>query len=424
LEATADKSYNVRQFDKPIYEVPRLDSIVQTKIRDGIYHCESPERLDLYLENFGKRSKNEINTILVCLNAAVGNRNEKCAPFFSGLGVNRVLKQPLIAISDPIISSLPLSLAWYAGSERSESLQLDLATFLDQIAEKYNAKLILFGGSGGGFAAMAMSSYLKSHTTLLVSNPQTSISQYVYGFVRDYIKLAFPRQRANLKGLDGRSQAERAKASYEILENCNILHDVTSLKIRDNVKILYLQNKSDSHVSGHAVPFIKNRQCEVVGANSIIAENAGFYFGSWGKGHVGPSSNIITALLRKVIDEQSLSSILEDLENGLDGLNPNEGRLTYLNREQYRLFPSISLSGNKVRARCLIKRNGVLFVDDDLDYAFYLMDGNKRIANRYYTKTNSHIFELPNEYERVSVRCFVKDKFNQIIAADSAKVES
>src|SRR5690606_15261370 len=161
---------------------------------------------------------------------------------------------------------------------------------------------------------------------------------------------------------------------------------------------------SDNHVSGHAVPFIKNRQCEVVGANSLLAENVGFYFGSWGKGHVGPSSNVITVLLRKALAGQSMRSILGDLENGLGGLNVNEGHLTYLTRQQYRLVPNISVVGKRVHVRCLVKKNGELFADEDLDYAFYLMDEKTRIANRYYTKDNRHIFLLPDEFDSMYVR--------------------
>ena len=422
LENTANISYNLEQFNKPVYEIPSLKNLLKQRVRDGIYHCAVPERLDLYFENFENKSKNDVQTILVCMNAAVGKRHEKCAPFFSGLGVNRVLKQPLIAISDPTVSSYPLSLAWYAGSEKCLALQKDMASFLDQIASKYKAKLVLFGGSGGGFAALALAAFLKTDTTLLISNPQTSISRYIYGFVKDYIQQAFPSNSAALKALDSKPHSDRVRTLYEALDSFGVLHDVTGLQIPHHIKLIYLQNKSDSHVADHAVPFIKNRKCTLIGQNSLECDNGGIFFGSWGKGHVGPNSNIVAAVLRKIIENQSVKSIIDDLENGLDGLNPNDGRLIFLNRLQYKLFPKTSVADRSINIQCAIKRNGIPFKDDELNYAFYLMDGNKRIASRYYSGLNSYRFDLPKQFQKLSVRCFVRDKFNQIIAADSAQL--
>lgn len=415
LENRMNPLYDLGQFDSPVYEVRDLKTILQQEIKDGIYHIATPDILDLYFENFENKT-DDLSTIMVCFNAAVTGRSEKRGPFFAGRGVNRTLKLPLISISDPSISSYPLELAWYAGSEKYQSFQADLAFFLDQFAEKYKAKLLLFGGSGGGFASLAIASQLKTEATLLVSNPQTSISNYLYDVVKNYVQQAFPTHAASLDGVD---RSNRKSTLYKIFDKYGVVHDVTSLTIPQHVRMIYLQNKSDNHVATHARPFIKNYPCKLVGANSLESENLGVYFGSWGKGHVRPGAGIMLILLKKIVGNQSINSILIDLENGLDGLNPNEGHLTFLNNAQYKLFSTIEISNNKLVVRCRVKRTGIWFTDNSLRYAFYLFCDGKKIATQNYIKGNSHEFELPEVFKKLSVRCFVKDLFDQKITGGS-----
>lgn len=418
LEKKVLPNYDLAQFNLPIFDASDLSNM-NTTLKDGIYHCKRPEKLDFYISRF--EGKSDTPVIFVCFNAAVGNRPSKCAPFFSGKGVAKTLNLPLIAISDPFVSATDLCLAWYAGYEKHQTLQKDIAHFLDRVATKYRAKLILYGGSGGGFASLAIAKFLQSDATLIVSNPQTSISKYLYSFARDYVAKAFPSIISEKFGETKISAAEKIAELYETLEKSQIVHDVTKMEIPKNSKVLYLQNKSDSHVATHAVPFMKNREWKVIGMNSLLSQNIGLYFGSWGKGHVGPSANIVAAILEKIIQNESVESVLNHLENGLDGLNPNKDKIVFLNNEQYKLYPTIRVTGKHVIAECSLKRTGLPFHDDGLSYAFYLMDGAKRIATRHYSKDPKCQFDRPLRTSQLTVRCFVRDKFNQIISARSEK---
>lgn len=418
MEKKVLPKYDLAQFSQPIFNVTDLSN-VKTALKDGIYHCKRPEKLDFYISRF--EDKSNIPVILVCFNAAVGNRPSKCAPFFSGKGVAKTLNLPLIAISDPFVSATDLCLAWYAGNEKHKTLQKDIAEFLDRVAAKYKSKLILYGGSGGGFASLAIAKFLHSDTTLVVSNPQTSVSKYLYSFARDYVVKAFPSNLPEKFGEVQISTAEKIAELYDTLEKSQVIHDVTTMEIPKNSKVLYLQNKSDSHVASHAVPFMKNREWKVIGQNSLSSQNIGLYFGSWGKGHVGPSANIVAAILEKLMHNEPIESVLMHLENGLSGLNPNDGKIVFLNHEQYKLYPSINIRDNHVIAECSIKRTGLPFHDDGLSYAFYLMDGAERIAIRHYSKDSKCQFELPTRTSQLTVRCFVRDQFNQIISARSER---
>lgn len=412
-------NYDIEQFDKPIFSLENLDSIFEKEHKDGLYHFDFPRRLDIYMEGF--ETHRNVSTILVCFNAAVGNRASIRAPFFSGLGVNQALKLPLIAISDPVVSSTTLSLAWYAGGAVCNDLQEQLAIFLNGMATRYHAKLILFGGSGGGFASLATASYLHVDATLLVSNPQTSISNYIFPFVKDYIEQAFPEKKKELMGLEEVTPTERSERLRTILEECNILHDITNSKFRDNIKIIYLQNKSDSHVLTHAIPFIKNKKWITVGNNSLQGGNIAIHFGAWGKGHVGPNKNTIIALLSKISAEQSIDSILIDLEEGLEETGKNDGHIVFLNRSTFKIWPKLTVSERSINVDCHLKRNGIAFDSEEIKYAFYLMDNGKRIATRYYTRQKKAQFDLPSTYESLYIRCFARDKYNQIIASDTSR---
>lgn len=413
-------SYDIHQYVMPVFEVADLTDILTREHQDGLYHCKQPEKLDVYLERF--QENQDASTILVCFNAAVGERKKHCAPFFSGRGLNRSLKLPLVAIADPLVSSTDLSLAWYAGGDSSRNLQKDLAIFLDQMARSYDAKLLIVGASGGGFAALALATLLKTEAVLVVSNPQTSISQYIYPFARDYVLQAFPQYSERISKSKQQTGQQKAQVLYDILDECNIVHDVTKVELPSNVNILYLQNMTDSHVKTHAAPFIKNRLWTTEGQNSIVSGNVSIYFGNWGKGHVGPSASIFGHLLQFLAEGKPVKEILNALELGLNGLNRNTSALTFLNRSDFRLVSSVKIVAGVLRANCYLKKNGHLYNDRKLNYAFYLMDGGERVASRFYAKSNSCTFSLPAKYKNLYIRSFARDDFNQIIAADSNRL--
>lgn len=419
MEERATCSYDLAQFNAPIYAFENLQAI-EVPLKDGIYHGQVPHSLDIYTSLF--EEAHVIGTIIVCFNAAVDQRSSKCGPFFSGRGLAASLKLPLISIADPLVSSTNLSIAWYAGSENHIGFQQEIASFLDRIAGHYKARLIIFGGSGGGFASLAISHFLKSEATLVVFNPQTSISKYSYEFARDYVSTAFPSHFNALASQKPESVANRAAKLHEILRQTNIVHDVTEINFPDNIKLLYLQNKTDWHVDGHTVPFLRDKKWTLIGQNSLIFKEFGMYFGSWGKGHIAPNADIIATVLLKAAKLRSIRAILTDLENGLNGLNPNAGSITFLNATQYKLAPYFHIGEKQVLAGCSVKRKGMPFQDRELSFAFYLMDGPKRIATRYYSKDPYCEFKLPETHQNIFTRCFVRDKFGQVLSTYGIEV--
>lgn len=84
-------------------------------------------------------------------------------------------------------------LGWYAGNEEIPDLQTQLVRLLERISDCTGARLLIIGGSGGGYAAIQLGLSLRCRTSVLVWNPQTAIADYVPKFVTQYLCTAFPK---------------------------------------------------------------------------------------------------------------------------------------------------------------------------------------------------------------------------------------
>lgn len=187
-----------------------------------------------------------------------------------------------------------INLAWYGGNQSYPLFQQDIADFLDYLSESF--KLIMVGGSGGGFAALAISSLMKRQADILVFNPQTSISEYGEKHVLKYLETAFPE--AFNESFLSDSKVTKKLDPYlfrEFLETTKIVHDVTNVKYK-NKRIIYLQNRSDHHLKKHAWPFFKFRFMldEIKNIKTSESdEHCVLHLGDWGAGHVAPPVALI-----------------------------------------------------------------------------------------------------------------------------------
>jgi hypothetical protein len=233
---------------------------------------------------------------LVCFSGAISNREFNSAPFFSGINIAEQINLPVISIADPSLAlSGDLLLSWYAGFELSVDLPEIVAKILDHISLMLGAKLVLFGGSGGGYAALSVVQIMASKASVFVWNPQTSISKYVGRHVVNYITTCFP-------------SAKTENDLYETLEHAGIRHDLNSVYSSHTPAvqhdILYIQNEGDNfHVTQHAAPFMRSLNVEQVD-EKVYTSAAGvcFWFKYWGDGHLVPSREVILAALEGLAD--------------------------------------------------------------------------------------------------------------------------
>lgn len=298
--------YDLQQWRKPAFDRAADNSWPEKKqLRDGIYQfAVEKDTLDIQLDGIKHFQPNGV--VLVCFGGAVTQRALKPAPFFSGIGISAKLGMPVLAIADPSLAlSASLALGWYAGNEKCSDLPRQIADLLDAFATLYQSRFVIFGGSGGGFATISILKYLRTRSTAVVWNPQTSIGRYHAGAVKNYLDLAFPDVfEQQTSGIPDR------------LNFIGIAHHLVDVCSVQDHSLLYLQNQSDKfHVEQHARPFAAARRAMRVSETVFVGnEGSSFWFGNWGVGHAVPPASMILAVLKSLISGQDVRAIALQLE--------------------------------------------------------------------------------------------------------------
>lgn len=255
--------------------------------QSGVYRIDQPGlRLDVLAQ--GLVHKNVSDPILVFFGGAV-RRDGKIGPFFSGRGISRKLELPILSISDPTLElSDSLRIGWYAGSPDQIDLPGKIAALLDDVSRLHSSKLILVGGSAGGFAVLNVMQHINEPSQGIVWNPQTRISEYHRRHVSDYVEIFTGAVEPLLK-------PRQAQAAFDI---AGISSDVTK-SIMKGDGVLYLQNASDKHVERHMRPVTNHGTWHDVSENIMNSESRKITIclGNWGDGHVAyPKDDLIEAI--------------------------------------------------------------------------------------------------------------------------------
>jgi len=205
-------------------------------------------------------------------------------PVLSGLGISGGVNANRVFVSDPsLVLDEELLLAWYAGNFYQEELQTTLTKILERIMKELGSqRIVFFGGSGGGFAALYFASQFTG-STALVFNPQTSIRNYERRAIDAFVEKGFLKEPAN----DEPISLLPGTITTDLCELYNSAHDVT---------IGYLQNLNDvNHVERHLLPFL--RAVNPTTTVALLADR-------WGDGHTPPPKRLLSNLL----DKASLSN--------------------------------------------------------------------------------------------------------------------
>jgi len=208
-------------------------------------------------------------------------------PVLSGLGISGGLHANRVFISDPSLAlDYDLLLAWYAGNFKQPDLQQSLVRILKKIATSLQSKrVVFFGGSGGGFAALYFASHF-SNSLALVFNPQTNIAKYSKRAVKDFTKKAF---KVDTNDSDPVSQLP----SKVISDLCEVY------KTPRNTKIAYLQNLNDqTHIESHLLPFATEMHAD----NELLLLKE-----PWQEGHSPPPKDLLTQVLNLAVSSDDWS---------------------------------------------------------------------------------------------------------------------
>lgn len=188
------------------------------------------------------------DTLLVISHGAL-TREKYSLPRFEWLASLENREENLMFLADTALEPFDdLELAWFTGSS-NDDLSSRYATLVSRTARQMGVTKILFmGGSGGGFASLALASKTPG-SRALVFNPQTNIRKYWAKSVNQYLKRLFPEfHSANELGTLGvRTNLATRQAAEASTDH----------------QVLYVQNDDDGHhVDNHLGPFAASRGME------------------------------------------------------------------------------------------------------------------------------------------------------------------
>lgn len=158
------------------------------------------------------------NTLIVPLQGALGRNME--TPRFEWVRALGNRKESLLFISDSALSDQrDLYLSWYFGTAQDD-VQERIARYIEHVASKIGAtKIVLFGHSGGGYAAIALGQRIRNSRALAL-NPQVHIERWpycptfikrVFGESKTFAELdnEFPQRTNLLRLLESKDSYER-----------------------------------------------------------------------------------------------------------------------------------------------------------------------------------------------------------------------
>lgn len=236
------------------------------------------------------------DTTIIFFHAALTKRAGINLPIFSGARLGAGLQANKIFVSDPsLYLSESLRLGWFLGNKYLKGEE-EITFSLLEILKKFNTKkVILFGASAGGFAAILYGKILNKISGLNVLsvavNPQTNILKFSKRPVEDYFGAAW--------GVD----VDDHVSLNSLGVNYNFNNDLQAL---DGLPLLYIQNTADHHYYDHFTPFLNS--CNV----ASLSDNK-FILSDWfGEGHVSPPMMFLKDILSDLV---SLDLSVRDLQS-------------------------------------------------------------------------------------------------------------
>lgn len=229
----------------------------------------------------------------VFFSGAITKRDGSPGPFFSGLTIARAVGVSALAVSDRTITRhRELPLAWYEGCA-DDRLGPQLARFLGAVHRRCGKRLILTGGSGGGFAALQMERRLSGMATAFCWNPQTDLLRYSERTTRQYLASCFPEIQ-----LPGGTISNHREELRPALESLGLATTCWTSDLPMAQSVLYLQNGQDWHVDAHAMPFASAAGLSLTTPAVYQRDGVAMLLGSWGEGHSVPPREVLEEAIR------------------------------------------------------------------------------------------------------------------------------
>lgn len=212
---------------------------------------------------------------LVCFHSALTNR-VRTVPAFSGRGVAEKVGANLISVADPALAKGDIDLAWFLGTRGMGILRNRLSPVIKHLLG--NRRAVLFGASGGGYAATLFGQDFPGHTVLAV-NPRL--------FLRSRPVAAVARYLAVAHGVTSSTPAKRVRDVFVV----DSLAELYAAGLPFDMFLL--QNRGDSvFLHHHAEPFVE-----------ALAGDPRLHYvqDNYGAGHISIPTELLVQRLQEAI---------------------------------------------------------------------------------------------------------------------------
>ena len=230
---------------------------------------------------------NNSETLIVALHGALVRKDVEL-PRFEWLGTLRNRPENLLFIADTTLTLSPeLTLGWYIGTS-DDDLTLKIARYIKHVQDLRGIRrVILLGSSGGGFAALALTTLLDDSIAIAFT-PQTNVFDFTPGHTNNLLKYVFPDfsdpEKLSLIAPERFSLVERYKMSDQLN------------------RFIYFQNLGDiEHHLKHKKPFAESLGVRL--PNGRTFDQAGKFISvEHGRGHVRPPSAEVPKLISQAME--------------------------------------------------------------------------------------------------------------------------
>ncbi|GHA01210.1 hypothetical protein DC083_03430 [Ignatzschineria ureiclastica] len=283
--------YAVRGFIK------KQDNVIVAKTSNAARYLGSIKNLDINELNSSNlvEGRNDIRTsnyifntfykkgtsskLTVLLNGAVGDRKKVILPVFQRYSWASEIEDHVLNINDPTLElDKNLRLGWYLGSKKFPLLP-EIREVILQVAKSLNISIgdiVIYGSSGGGFAALNIAAYMGNNIKSVAINPQIQI--------KDYIATSTVNLFYEVSG-------------FEYSDYHTSIIDVIRSKENDFKGLIYQNEKDVHHYTKHFTPLLEALN---IGTNNFIHSNIKYIIFNDPRGHVGESKNMFSELIATV----------------------------------------------------------------------------------------------------------------------------
>lgn len=212
---------------------------------------------------------------LVCFHSALTNR-VRTIPAFSGLHVADEVNMNLISVADPTLARGDIDLAWFLGTRGTGMLRNRLSPIIRHLLGDRQA--VLFGASGGGYAATLFGQDFHGHTVVAV-NPRLFLAAHPQASIGKYLEVAHGAIRA--------TTAKRIRREFVVDNLADLYGEGLPFEMH------LLQNQGDSVFRRHhAEPFVE-----------ALAGDPRLHYipDDYGPGHIAIPASLLVQRLREAI---------------------------------------------------------------------------------------------------------------------------